>query len=112
MEAYSVNVPGTSSGRKSASRSACNDCQAHRAQLVSESPNKKWRQSHSGEPGSDLRPYMLINDTVSPGPSGFQATRTVRPRDLNGNFGMVEVDTTKSDKVPTIQVQQTPAEKP
>jgi len=55
---------------------------------------------------------MLINDTVQPGPSGFQATRTVRFRDLNGNFGMVEVDTTKSDKVLTIQFQQTPAEKP
>ncbi|MGA9495329.1 MAG: hypothetical protein WBV41_05705 [Terriglobales bacterium] len=44
-------------------------------------------------------------------PSGFDATRTVRLRDLNGNFEVVEVDTTKFDKVLTIQVQQTPAEK-
>jgi hypothetical protein len=36
----------------------------------------------------------------------------VRLRDLNGNFEVLEVDTTKSDKVLTIQFQQTPAEKP
>jgi len=41
-----------------------------------------------------------------------EATRTVRLRDLNGNFEVVEVDTTKSDKVLTIQFQQTPAQKP
>jgi len=55
---------------------------------------------------------MLINDTVQPGPSGFQATRTVRLRDLKGNFGIVSVDTTKADRIPAIQVQQTPAEHP
>jgi hypothetical protein len=33
-------------------------------------------------------------------------------RDLNGNFEVVEGDTTMSDKVLTIQVQQTPAEWP
>ena len=54
----------------------------------------------------------LINDTVQPGPSGFQATKTVRLRDLNGDLGVVEVDTMKSDKVLTIQLHQTPAEKP
>jgi len=67
---------------------------------------------HTCEASSGLRPYMLINDTVQPAPSGFQATRTVRLRDLNGNSEVVEVDTTKSDKVLTIQFQQTPAEKP
>ncbi|MGA9901231.1 MAG: hypothetical protein WCD02_13355 [Terriglobales bacterium] len=67
--------------------------------------------SYSGEPGSRLRPYMLIHGTVQSAPSGFDATRTVRLRDLNGNFEVVEVDTTKFDKVLTIQVQQTPAEK-
>ncbi len=68
--------------------------------------------SYSGEPSCALRPYMLTNDTVQPGPSGFQATRTVRLRDLNGNVEVVEVDTTKSDKVLTIQFQRTPAEQP
>jgi len=41
-----------------------------------------------------------------------EATRTVLLRDLNGNVEVLEVDTTKSDKVLTIQFQQTPAQKP
>jgi hypothetical protein len=40
--------------------------------------------------------------------SGEQATQTIRMRDYNGNFGVVSIDMTKSDKLPTIQVQQTP----
>lgn len=38
----------------------------------------------------------------------WRAKHTVQMRDANGSFGVVSVDTTKSDKLPTIQVQQTP----
>lgn len=69
-------------------------------------------QSNPGDPGSGLRVSLLINDTVRPGPTGAQATQNIRKRDLNGNFEVVEVDTTKSDKILTVEVQQTPGEKP
>jgi len=44
-------------------------------------------------------------------PSGAQSTRTVRARNANGSYdsyGVVTVDTTKSDKIPAIQVQIAP----
>jgi hypothetical protein len=48
---------------------------------------------------------------VRPGPSGAQATRTVQVRGANGSFGVVSVDTTKSDNIHAIQVQIAPSEK-
>jgi hypothetical protein len=111
VETYSVNVPGTTlDGNLHLVQRATT---AKRASATGEQiTEQKAEATGSGEPGSGLRPYMLINDTVQPAPSGFQATRTVRLRDLNGKLEVVEVDTTKSDKVLTIQLQQTPAEKP
>ena len=111
VETYSVNVPGRAlDGNLHLVQRATTA--KHTSATDEQITEQKVKVSHSGEPGFGVRPYMLINDTVQPAPSGFQATRTVRLRDLNGNFGVVEVDTTKSDKVLTIQLQQTPAEKP
>src|ERR1700687_162913 len=111
VETYSVNVPGRAlDGNLHLVQRATTA--KHTSATGEQITEQKVEVSHSGEPGSGLRPYMLINDTVQPGPSGFQAARTVRLRDLNGNCEVVEVDTTKSDKILTIQVQQTPAEKP
>ena len=111
VETYSVLVPGrTLDGNLHLVRRATTA--NHTSETGEQITEQQVEASHSGEPGSGLRPYMLINNTLQLAPSGFQATRTVRLRDLNGNFGVVEVDTTKSDKVLTIQFQQTPAEKP
>ena len=108
METYSVNVPGR------ALDGNLNLVHVQRlpgtpVQLVSESPeggDVLFRRTGFSPP----RLYVdQWHRAVAP--SGFQATRTVRLRDLNGNFEVVEVDTTKFDKVLTIQVQQTPAEK-
>jgi DNA-binding NarL/FixJ family response regulator len=44
-------------------------------------------------------------DTVHPGASGAQATRTIQARDANGSFGVISVDTTKSDNIHAIQIQ-------
>jgi len=41
---------------------------------------------------------------------GTQATRTVQTRDANGDFGVVSVDTTKSDKTNPVHVQIAPSE--
>jgi hypothetical protein len=54
----------------------------------------------------------LVEGRMVPGPAGEQSTVTIRARDSNGKFGIVAVDTTKADRIPTIHVQQTPAEKP
>lgn len=40
----------------------------------------------------------------------YLATRTVQVRDANGGFGVVSVDTTKSDNIHAIQVQIGPSE--
>jgi hypothetical protein len=61
-------------------------------------------QPNPGAPDTGLRLSIVVGDTVRRGPSGLQATRTVRTRDPNGSFGVVEVDMTNSDKVLTIQV--------
>jgi hypothetical protein len=67
-------------------------------------------QANPGDPGSGLRVTTVTIDTVRPGASGAQATRTVEARDANGNFGVVSVDTKKSDNIHAIQVQIAPSE--
>jgi hypothetical protein len=57
-------------------------------------------------PGAGLRVSILVNDKMVPAPSGEQSTVTIGARDSNGSFGVVSVDTTKSDKVPLIQIEQ------
>ncbi|MGA9390924.1 MAG: hypothetical protein WBV69_10805 [Candidatus Sulfotelmatobacter sp.] len=73
---------------------------------------QKVEQINPGDPGAGLRVSVLVDGRMVPGPLGEQSTVTIRARDSNGNFGFVSVDTMKSDQIPTIQVQQTPAEKP
>jgi hypothetical protein len=65
-----------------------------------------------GQPADGLQVTILTNDTVLKDPGGAQGIRTVRERDANGNFGVISVDTTKSDNSHTVQVQIAPATKP
>jgi hypothetical protein len=69
-------------------------------------------QLNAGDPAAGLRVSVLVNDKVVPGPSGEQSTVTIRGRDLNGGFSIVSVDTTKSDRIPTVHFQQTPSDQP
>ncbi|HST11388.1 MAG TPA: hypothetical protein VLL05_13510, partial [Terriglobales bacterium] len=69
-------------------------------------------QLNAGDPSSGLRVTTLTTDTVLPNPSGTQRKRTVQARDANGSFGIVFVDTTKSNEIPSIQVQIAPSERP
>lgn len=104
VETYSISVPG-----------AVGDGSLHlvkratTAQLPSsngqQTIEQQVEQADPGDPGSGLRVTILTTDTMRPGPSGVQATRTVRVRDANGSFGVVSVDTTKSDNIHAIQVQ-------
>src|SRR6266446_4225289 len=111
FETFSVNVPGSVS-----------DGSLHlveRATIVQrtsstgqQSTEQQVEQPSPGDPGSSLRVTILTTDTVRAGPSGAQATRTVHERDVNGDLGVVLVDTTKSDNAHAIQVQIAPSEKP
>jgi hypothetical protein len=67
-------------------------------------------------PGSapDGRLHLIERATTAerPNSTGAQATRTVQQRDANGSFGVVSVDTTKSDNANVVQVQIAPSQSP
>jgi hypothetical protein len=111
VETYSLDLPGSARDgnlhlveRSTTSQSTKSTGQQTTEQLV-EQPNL-------GDPGSGLQVITLTTDTVRPGPSGAQATRTIQVRDANGSLKLVSVDTTKSDNIHAIQVQVAPSEKP
>lgn len=111
VETYSIDVPGaTRDGhlhlveRRTSTESSTSTGERSTEQRV--------EQTNPGDPGSGLRVSVLVDGRMVPGPSGEQSTVTIRARDSNGKFGIVSVDTTKADPIPTIQVQQTPPEKP
>ena len=111
VEAYSVDVPG--SARDGSLHLVERATTAQRTGSTGEQTTEQQvEQPNPGDPGSGLRVTTLTTDTVRPGPSGAQATRTIQARDANGSFGVVSVDTTKSDNIHAIQVQIAPSEKP
>jgi hypothetical protein len=65
-----------------------------------------------GDPDAGLRVTILTTDAVRPGPSGAQAAQTIQMRDANGSFGVVSVDTAKSDNIHAVQVQIAPSGPP
>ena len=111
VETYSIDVPGTTrdGSLHLVERKTSNESSSSTGERATE---QKVEQSNPGEPGLGLRVSVLVDGRMVPGPSGEQSIVTIRARDSNGNFGIVSVDTTKADRIPTIQVQQTPAEKP
>jgi hypothetical protein len=83
----------------------------HTSSTGQQTTEQQVEQSNPGDPGSGLRVITLTTDTVRPGASGAQATRTIQARDANGSLGIVSVDTTKSDNIHAIQVQIAPSKK-
>jgi hypothetical protein len=111
VETYSIDVPGTTQDgslhlveRKTSTESS--------SSTGERATQQKVEQINPGDPGADLRVSVLVDGKIVPGPSGERSTVTIRARDSNGGFGIVSVDTTKADRIPTFQLQQTPAEKP
>jgi hypothetical protein len=109
VETYSIDLPGSTRDgslhlveRATTAQSTSSTGQQTTQQQV--------EQPDPGDPGSGLRVITLTTDTARPGPSGAQATRTIQMRDANGSFGVVFVDTTKSDNSHAIQVQIAPPE--
>ena len=110
VETYSVDVPGSAreGGLHLVERATTAQRTTSTGQQTTE---KQLEQPNPGDPSSGLRVTTLTTDTVRPGPSGAQATRTIQMRDANGDFGVVSVDTTKSDNIHALQVQIAPSEK-
>ncbi len=111
VETYSVDVAGSArdGSLHLVERATTVQSTSSTGQQTTE---QQMEQPNPGDPGSGLRVITLTTNTVRPGPSGAQGTRTVQARDANGSFGIVSVDTTKSDNVHPIQVQIAPSEKP
>jgi hypothetical protein len=111
VETYSVDVPGVT--RDGALHLVERATTVQRTSAAGEKvTEKQLEQPNPGDPDSGLHVSVLINDAVRPVPSGEQAIQTISIRDLNGSFGVVSVDMTKSDKIPNIEFQQTPSRKP
>jgi hypothetical protein len=99
VETYSVHIPGASPNGSLQLVERATTTQGKSA-TGGQITTQKVEQSNLGNPNAGLR--LSIDATVSVGRSGLQATRTIRTRDVNAGFGVIEVDTTESDKVLTI----------
>jgi hypothetical protein len=110
-ETYSVDVPGSSrdGSLHLVERSTVAQSTSSTGQQTTQ---RQVEQPDPGNPDSGLQVTILTTDSVSPGASGAQATRTIQMRDPNGSLEVVSVDTTKSDKVNTVQVQIATPENP
>jgi hypothetical protein len=111
VETYSIDIPGTTRDgslhlveRKTDTESSSSTGERATEQRV--------EQINPGDPGGGLRLSVSVDGKIVPEPSGELSTVIIRARDSNGSFGIVSVDTTKADRIPTVQIQQTPAEKP
>jgi hypothetical protein len=111
VESYSIDVPGTTrDGNLHLVERASTSSQTNAS--GGRTTEQKVEQLNPGDPAAGLRVSILVGDKMVPGPSGEQSTVTIRTRDSNGSFGIVSVDTTKSDRIRTIHVQPTPSEQP
>ena len=111
VETYSIDVPGTT--RDGNLHLVEHTTSSERSSSTGERTTEQTvEQPNPGDLGAGLRVSVLVNDKMVPAPSGEQSTVTIRARDSNGSFAVVSVDTTKSDRIPTIQIQQTPSEQP
>ena len=111
VETYSVSIPGAvgDGSLHLVKRAITAQQTSSTGQQVTE---QRVEQANPGDPGSGLQVTTVTIDTVRPGASGAQGTRTIQARDANGSFPVISVDTTKSDNLHAIQVQIAPAAPP
>jgi hypothetical protein len=104
VETYSIDVPGTTrdGSLHLVERKTDTESSSSTGERATE---QKVEQTNPGNPGAGLRVSVLVDGRMVPGSSGEQSTVTVRARDVNGNFGIVSIETAKSDRIPTIQIQ-------
>jgi len=111
VETYSIDVPGTPQDGRLHLVERKNSL-SHSSSAGEEKTEQRVEQINPGDPNRGLRVSVLVDGKMVPGPAGEQSSVTIRARDSNGNFGIVSVDMTQSDRTPTIQIQQTASEQP
>jgi hypothetical protein len=111
VETYSISIPGSVGDGSLHLVKRATTAQLH-SSTGQQTIERQVEQANPGDPGTGLGVTTVTIDTVRPGPSGALAMRTVQARDANGSFGVVSVDTTKSDNIHAIQVQIAPSEVP
>ena len=111
VQTYSIDVPGSARDGNLHMVERANTS-THSNASGERITEQTVEQLNPGDPGAGLRVSILVNNRMVPGPSGEQSTVTIRARDSNGSFGIVTVDTTTSDRIPTVQIKQMPSEQP
>jgi hypothetical protein len=108
VETYSTSIPGAvPDGRLHLVE---RDITAQQTSATGQQvTQQRVEQANPGDPASGLQVVTVTIDTVRPGDSGAQATRTIQARDANGSLPVISVDTTKSDNLHAIQVQIAPS---
>ena len=111
VETYSISIPGAvTDGRLHLVE---RDITAQQTSATGQQVTQQQvEQANPGDPGSGLQVVTVTIDTVRPGASGAQATRTIQARDANGSLPVISVDTTKSDNIHAVQVQIAPSDAP
>lgn len=110
VETYALDTPGTTpdGSLHLVERSTS----THHSSATSEQVQKQVDQVNPGDPGSGLRVSVLVDGRMVPGPSGEQSTVIIRKLDVNGMFGIVTVETTRSERVATAEDLQGQGENP
>jgi len=96
-EVYSIDLPG-----------ATRDGNLHLVERVSistrtdanggQTTTEMVEQPNPGDPGAGLRASVLVDNKFVPVEWGQESTITIRARDSNDTFGIVSIDTTKSER--------------
>ncbi len=109
VESYSIDVPGTT--RDGGLHLIEHKTNIGRSGSTGErSTEQRLEQINPGDPGAGPRMSVLVNGKIVSEASGEQSSVTIRARDSNGSFGVVSVDMTKSDRIPSTQIQPTLSE--
>jgi hypothetical protein len=106
-ETYSADVPGV--GRDGDLHLVQRVTTAQRSGAGNQQTTEVVEKPDPGDPAAGLQVTTVNIDTVRSAASGARATRTIQMRDANGNFGVVSVDLTKSNKAQAEEVQIAPS---
>lgn len=109
-EVFSVDVPGSARDGSLHLVERATTAQ-HTSSTGQQTTQQQVEQPDPGNPDAGLRVTIRSTDVSRSGSAGSHATQTIEALDPNGSLTTVSVDTTKSDKTGTVQVQIAPADR-
>jgi len=110
VEKYSIDVPGSTRDDKLHLVQKTTTVQTKDPPRIS--TEQQVEQPDPGDPQAGLGITQKTTDMAVVGVSGTEETNTVSVRNPDGYFEVVSVETKKSDRIPGIQVQISPSDKP